>query len=387
MNVNILFIGSAIDPNLIRLIQNIKKYDADNKIILDVLHINPRPNFDNRLNEVRSCVRNLFFVKKVGDNRLIAYFTRLVNIYTGMSNLRNADYDLINIHYSSAYYSFFYPILMRKGRKIMITPWGSDIYRISKLQSLIMKKLYDKADYISCVNGKFKQDVFDKFSIPEAKYVELGFGSTMIDKIILNENISRNEAKDKLGLSKKYVIVCGYNASIGQQHIEIINALSSIKNNLPENVMLVFPMTYAKNAAYIEEVKQTLIESTMPFVVYEDYLNEDVLLYLRKCADVFVHIQISDAFSASVQEYILCDTIVITGEWVRYPSLESWGIPYVLLKSIEDLSKVLCEVILNGELFQILPSLKLEIQSKGYKTQAQKWIDFFLSLKKTHKNI
>lgn len=384
MSVKILLVGSAVDRHLIRLVTNIKANDNKNDIIFDVLHTNPQihANLEYRLPEIEGSIRYLYTVKRHFGSHMnkISVVTRFIDIIICLSRIKRNEYDVVNIHYMSPYYFPVWSLLKRKGRKIMISPLGSDVYRVGGLKAWMIKQCYKKTDYVSAGSDKFKNDIRAKFHISPLKFVSLGFGSTMNDKVFSNTNLSKEEAKNKLGLSGNFVIVCGYNGSPGQQHLKIISALSMIRERFPENFILIFPMTYAKREDYTNEVRQLLDSSLLPYIIYDNYLKDDDLFCLRKCADIFIHVQITDAFCASVQEYLLCDVTVINGEWIRYPDLEKWGIPYILINSISDLAEKVCKVVEGREQVNIPEGLKLDIISRGYSSQAEKWLQFYTNI-------
>lgn len=380
MAAKILIIGSAVDRNLIRLVNNIKKNDAFKELIIDVLDTNPPLHYKlkARLSELTIEIRKLYIVKDVKEkNPLLKNIKHFINLFNSINDIKNNEYDIINIHYMSGKYLPLMHLISKKGRNLMITPWGSDVYRVKGLNKWMIKQAYKQADYISFGSEKFRNDIQSVFDLPVSKFVELSFGSEMIDLVHENTELDKEDAKIKLNIGGRYVIVCGYNASAGQQHLRIIESLISIKKDLPENTILLFPMTYAKNDAYISMVKEALDKSSFKYISFDEFLNNDELLYLRKCADIFIHVQISDAFSATIQESLLCDTKIINGGWLKYDDLEKWGVPYIVVESLETLGEAVKKVVAGEQNIVIPKQLKQDILSRGYKSQAKKWINFY----------
>jgi len=87
---------------------------------------------------------------------------------------------------------------------------------------------------------------------------------------------------------------------------------------------------------------------------------------LRLSTDIAVNIQVSDAFSATVQEQIFAGSIVIAGSWLPYSLLKEQGIYFVetgpdsLAESIEnciaEFKVSQAECINNRERIRILSS-------------------------------
>ncbi len=379
MKKNILIIGSIADRNLIRLVNSIIDCDTNNQICIDILHINPpkHNSINYRISELTSKVGKIYFVKDQNNyGSLFNKFVRVTKIYSSLKQIEKY-YDLVNIHFMSGFYFFLWPLIKKKGRKILITPWGSDVYRVNKLAMILIGYCYKYTDYVSFGSKKLKQDIKNMFGVPERKFVDLAFGSKMIDLISNSNNISKNAAKKELNLVDKYVIICGYNASPAQQHLVIIESLTKIKDSLPTNTILLFLMTYAKNVDYIKEVKIFLQSTDFDYMIYEDYLTDDQLLNIRKAADLFIHVQHTDAFSASLQEYILCDTKIVNGSWLIYPELEKFGYPYYVTKSISNLGEIVKEAIEDDIGIVISEDVKQFIRERGYDYQARKWLGFY----------
>ncbi len=377
----ILIIGNAVDRHLIRLINNLKKYDYSNNLIIDVLHINSFLNYKlrSRLSELTPDAINKFYC--INDpkikNRFIGKIIYIVKLVLQISKMNNCEYDLANIHYMSGSYFFIINMLKRKTKKILITPWGSDVYRVSGLNRWLINKTYKSADQVSFECNNFKNDIKTIYSVPEYKFIELSFGSEIIDLIYENYKLTREEAKKELNISG-YVIVCGYNASPAQQHLKIIKGLKEIHQKLPCNTILVFPMTYAKNEKYINLIREELRKSDFKYILYEEHMSGQEVLYLRKSADIFINLETTDSFSASLQEFLLANANVIIGSWLKYPDLEKWGVPYLKINNLNELGESILKIIYSEYKLAISDELKSDIVSRGFKSQIYKWIYYYM---------
>ena len=200
----------------------------------------------------------------------------------------------------------------------------------------------------------------------------------MIDFISAHSEVTRQMAKEKLGLSGKYVIVCGYNANKIQNHIQIIEAIASRKRQLPENLLLLLPMTYGRDERYVTLVEKTIEEKGLACRILRDYLPNDELLYVRKCADIFIHAQDTDANSGSLAEYLLCRTKVINAEWLYYPNREKYGKPYYTFKSFEELGDVVVQSYKSDECL-ISTHLIEDIRRDGWSYVGKQWANFYNS--------
>ena len=111
-----------------------------------------------------------------------------------------------------------------------------------------------------------------------------------------------------------------------------------------------------------------------------DYLTLDRLLLLRKCADMFIHIQPTDASASSVKEYILCGAKVLHGDWIVYDDLGSGkdrpyfpvpdlaALPDVIVKAFYSDSPVVKDWIVD------------KIRTQGWNGRITGWNELFKSL-------
>lgn len=378
MSINILIIGSANDSHLIRF----KKYfDAINHsdISIDIFNINgtaDAQNFRNTFNITRHFPQRLYAIKFVNN------LAKLLDLYLSFGKV--GKYDLINIHYLTLDSFFLLPFIKRKSRKILISPWGSDVYRIKNKRKYYWT-VYHYADFVSAPKIKFRDDVRNLFSVPSSKFIDLGFGSEIIDYISNNQYSDTKVIKRNLGCEDSYIITCGYSRSKAHHHSTIIDALFSVKKHLPQNVILYFPMTYGiYDQEYLDSIEQKLSECGFRYHIFKDYLSNEQLFHIEKATDLFIHIQDSDAFSATIQEYLLCDTAMINGSWLRYPELEKYGIPYLLVDQKEELPKVLTSFFMNKSNPIVPKELKGEIANRGWSKMICQWYQFYASLNQSN---
>ncbi len=359
---------------------------SDHHIQRFVLHLhetNPNARIDffattlpsNIPEKVRQCFTNLYVACENNDSP--AYMKLYVSIKL-LRVISDNDYDVVNIHFPMYYHYFYLKYLRKMTSTILLTPWGSDVYRVGILERFILKFLYKKADKVSSGNNKFAEDVKRIYHIPQDKMVCLDIGSDTIDYINENLNIiSKEDAKEKLGVSGEYVITCSYNGSQEHRHMSIIEAINKIKERLPKELVLFFPFTYAGTKEYAERLKALLNEYNLRYIFFEEYLSVEELFLVRRASDMFIHIQPSDANSQCLQEYLLCGSKVLNGEWLRYKELELGGkLPYYLVQDIECLpNTILYAYNCNENLisFEVIEYLK----SYGWKEWIKKWDVFF----------
>ena len=301
---------------------------------------------------------------------------------------KKRHFDIVNIHFPQWFLGLVMKLLKRMSTTIVVSPWGSDVLRLEgKRKRRQLAKVFQKADYITVgLSGDVGKTIINEMRIGKSKFHPLAWGSETIDYINDHiSDISTEEAKRKLGLSDRYVITCGYNAFEEQRHEVMIKTIATIKHQLPDNLTLLFPVTYGysygtKKNDYVEQIKRWCKESNLDAIFFEEYLPVEDVFNLRQGTDLFIHIQTTDAGNSSLQEYVLCGKKVVHGTWIHYANLEKYKPLFYF--PVEDLLH-LDEAILNAyhsENIKVPTEVMEYIQNRGWKAKMKLWDDFFVSI-------
>lgn len=284
-------------------------------------------------------------------------------------------YNLVNYHYLGNETLKCWGLVYKIADKTLLMPWGSDVLRRSKGYSCKMKEYVQHYDYVATSdNPRFKKELTEKISVREEQFVDLDFGSESIDRLIDKEDVSRELAKESLGVRGKFIITVGYNAHEEQRHVEVIDAIASIKDRLPKNLLLVFPMTYG-GKQQVNLVKNRLLDLGLDYLLFDKYLTYQEIVDLRKCSDVFIHAQTTDANSASLAEYLFCRSTVINASWLKYEHFEQYGKPYYLFNDFRELPSVLEMAIQGGSL--VNDELVEYLRQFSWSYKIHKWLTLF----------
>ena len=373
-----------------------------NKSILIIApHDKHLTNFSKHLQEIKSneysvdhfalsyggknaAFRETFYLQKHFPAFFYRYFAGLLMYIDVILTFRKikTHYDLINIHFVTLHSFFLLPLLKKKAAKLMLTPWGSDVLRVSnKWVVACLTILYKKADYISLADIRFRHDVLKKFQFSTDKIVNLSYGAAMIDYIAENP-LTPEEAKIKIGQEDAFIITAGYNRSPLQNHFNIVQAIIACKKQFPSNLVVVFPFTYNGSIEpYKSELKGLLGEHQIKSVFYENFLEAENLKNIVYATDIFIHVQETDANSASMQEYLLAGKVVINGSWLQYDQLEKISKPYYSVQDKNTIQLSLQEVIDKQYKSKVADYHVEEIKKFGWKQKATEWNHFFSNLK------
>ena len=219
------------------------------------------------------------------------------------------------------------------------------------------------------------------FNLNKEKIITFDLGSEAIDYILANKDtINNSEAKRKLGIANMFAITCGYNASPAQQHVLMIDAIYKIKDQLPSDLILLFPFTYGGDEEYKKMIKKHVMDLNLKALFVEEFLEMPDLFNLRQATDLFIHIQITDANSTSVGEYLLCEKKVVNGAWLKYDELEKSGvIPYFIVNDIATLDQDLLAAY-KSEMPQFDKSILETLEEKSCAVNAKKANTSFMKI-------
>lgn len=339
--------------------------------------------------DIRNNIDGIIYKEHYTKHRIKSkVFSRLLNKITLFSQFRKLastkKYDIVNVHFAQYFMCFVMRSLHKMSDNVILTPWGSDILRVkSKYKRALLKHTYRQADMVTVgPRGAVGKVLCKEFGVGEKRLVSLAWGSETID--FINDHldlVSPLDAKRKLGLEGDYVITCGYNAFREQRHLETIDALGKIKEQLPSNTVLLFPVTYgikAKKAEYIQMLRDRCAEIGFPAHFYEQYLTVEDVFYLRRASDMFIHVQTTDAGNSTIMEYCICGSRIVHGSWLHYKWLDYPPKFYFPVDDLDDLPDVILTAY-QAEKPVIPQEVLTKIKSRGWKQKIAVWNDVFIS--------
>ncbi|OOF20419.1 hypothetical protein BZJ17_13275 [Salinivibrio sp. IB574] len=261
----------------------------------------------------------------------------------------NSKYKSIDVHFVNIYYLPILPLLKLKCESLNLVFWGSDLLRC-KYQKLL-GVMIGMADVINISSENMKRELVSKFSNSlKGKQITINrFGSLsldLVDKVnkadANNDNCYFYESLNKF--DNKTIVTIGYNASRAQQHLKVIKTIKD-KCHV-DSYVFVFPFTYGvEDSSYINEIKAATEGLNVVFL--EEYMTDFEIAYLRIKTDIFIQVQITDAFSMSMQEHMYAGNRVITGSWLKYDELSSERTVFEQVDSIDEIGGLLDRPLLS----------------------------------------
>ena len=245
---------------------------------------------------------------------------------------RMGPFDVVHNNYLSQRDLALGGLVTRKFRAHWVASfWGSDLMRSSAAALRLMKPYLEKADTISVHNQLNVNMIRQTYGEAIAKKTHLlYFGQTgYADIDAAREKYTRAQCRARFGIdADRYVVCVGYNASSAQQQREVIETLSSLPRERLEKMTLILQQTYGENdPAYVAQTREIAARLPCQTVALTRFMGPEESAMLRLSADAFVLSIRTDAFSASMQEYLYAGACVIKGSWLQYPQLDDMGLP------------------------------------------------------------
>ena len=331
-------------------------------------------------NKAPLILRPLLHIPKVRGK-----LTRLKSYQTLKRIISERHYDVINIHQLLPPTYEYTKIAKRNGIKIVLTPWGSDVLRCPWYRKSNLKKAFQLADCVTYNLERFSEKYISMYDVNPDRMFFAGFGSEIFDLIPQYKGkYTKKEMASNVGIPyADYYITCGYMASHAQRHKQIIESLGVNKDFIPKNSLLLFPFTYGdgRNESYMSELRKLCDSYGLQCHFVTEYLTNEQMAMFRCVADLFIHIQPTDAASASLAEYLLANVQVINGKWLDYPHLEKDGMPYHLCNSLEDLPAIVGRY-LKGELPRrgISEGVREDLMKGAWSQQKKYWKDLYCQI-------
>ncbi|HBT51452.1 MAG TPA: hypothetical protein DEA49_04995 [Petrotoga sp.] len=290
------------------------------------------------------------FERRNHKNKLL----KLLEIKKMAKKIRARSVLMIHIHFLSPHYFFYRKIF--KNTKVIITFWGSDLYRVpkkSKINKFLQKQIIKKADIVTVAREKMIADFHKIFGFENKPIYVTRFPIAKDLKLI--DSIKEQDLqlfREKYGVKDNdFIITLGYSSDPGKNHEYMIDEIVKLNQKF-KNLFIIIPMTYG-NSEHREKIKkyceENLQKNNIQYVILENYMDNQEVAILRKITDVMINVQNTDALSASMMETLFAENIVINGDWLNYDELLENGVYFETIPELKSgvlSSKV--EYILNN---------------------------------------
>lgn len=322
------------------------------QVIIDAIHIHSTvdKSIYEHYNKVYLCNPNIpTTLKRIPGLRLLYKLMWQFYFYWKINkNIPNSQTVLLQ-----GFWKKSLDILNRlrlKNQRIVGAFWGSDFYRRNPANETLLQAVLDKCDAVIISTKEMEKNIASQFTISDKKIHNVLFGVAALDRIFEYQSVTKGSAKKALNIQENaFVITCGYCARPEMRHKDIIFQLNSVRDVLPDNYLLLIPMTYSGSPEYIAEIRKLLDSTGLRYVILDSFMSDDHVAYLRKATDIFIQIQTTDANSGSMQEHLVAQNLVITGSWLPYDSYKQRDIYFETIDAPSQLGERVAYVMNNWQ--------------------------------------
>lgn len=299
------------------------------------------------------------------------------------------EFDVCHIMMLNTYAGLIARLCERKCKSIVANFFGSDFYNTSTQERREQDMLLEIADSIITPVDKMQTEVKKIYPEYEEKIHTVYFESQVLH--LLKDRHMRTESDEaiwqKEKVQGKVIIAAGYKRGEYQQHEFFIHAMESCPKEIRDKVFVVFMMTYGvKKEEYESKIRQILMEVTFSHVIIEEFFTDEEMAHFREKIDIFVNTVRTDAFNAALQESLFCQTVVMHGDWLKYPILDEEKAFVIKFKDVEQLRENLIDVILNMEIFKEKSNRNREVITKicNKRENVENWSKYYYSGQRDH---
>jgi len=333
--MRILIVGDLSSIWLDKLLSRLIPLTNHSFFILDIFRAQYLPA--TRLKETR-----LIKLPEKGLRKNIFHF--ISSLKSILILLFSTRFDIIHIHFANPLLYFFLPLLKLKSRKILVSLYGSDFYKLSPKQYRRQEVIYNASTKITVTNHRISEDFLKCFPLLRPKIVICRFGLSILHEIDQVEGDSV-KAKSILKFPHDKIILCiGHSANVREQHPEIIAQLRRLPDSLKKRLLAVLPFTYNSFAVLYNKVDHDMKASGINYVILTKHLSDRDVAALRLSSDIMLNLPISDQMTAAMLETLYAGGVVITGSWLPYDKLDAEKISYIKIDRMDELPQKLEDV-------------------------------------------
>lgn len=259
--------------------------------------------------------------------------------------------------------------------------WGSDLLRASPKELQRMKPYLLRCDCIHSVYNLIQPRMMELYGPQVAQKTHLlQFGHPTFDCIDqIRESQDKTACKAHFGISPDRFVLCvGYSASSAQQQLQVLKALSNLPEERLRSITIVLQQTYCMDdPAYVEQTRTFCRSLPCETVVLTEFMSDRECAWLRLAADAFILAITTDAFCASLREYLYAGARVMYGSWLAYPQLKEMGMDVPTFESFDQLPGLVMQAM-DGPRPRMTEEQRQQfLQAYSAEGQLPKWLALY----------
>ena len=291
---------------------------------------------------------------KIYELKGITFFRDLIKSIFLLSSNKSS---LVHVHYLG--WNSLLLIFANKTKKIILTPWGCDLYENKKnfLKKIWLKFIFSKCTYIICDSDKLVKAAYN-FGFKSNRSKVIAFGTNTYEFKSYKESFSTNVNKNSF--------IVGTNRTMEKIYdpFTFLKAANHLKN---KSIYLKFIM--ANSGSLKTEIEKYIKDNNLETIIKligKKYGEENIKFY--NSLDIYVSTSLRDGgLSASIAEAMSCKRLVIVSDNSDNHKFIKHGISGYLFKNKDYLQLAnLIEIACNNR------SQSIKIASEGRNTILKK---------------
>jgi hypothetical protein len=336
--MRLLFVGNADNPLLVDLALELKRLRPG--LVVDIL--SERASRHPRAGEAFDSIRFPEGGGWFGGTRGVKFFWFLLH-YRALLKAVPDGYDVVHVFYLSAIWGALADALAAKGHRMIVSLFGSDVYRTNGILKPLQARLLKRADRITSANQDTLEAARGQYGVEPARGVIVRFGLRPLEHIdrlrAIGDRIAHKRA---MGIpEERIVLAAGYNASPHQHHQAIIDSLCIIPKDRRGRLFVLVPMTMGGSSDQVARVRGMLAASGFDHRIITELMTDEEVARLRLATDIMVQVQPTDQLAGAMQEHLYAGSVVITGAWLPYRVLSDAGVRFWTIADRSGLAKEL----------------------------------------------
>ncbi len=298
-------------------------------------------------------------------------------------NILKERYDFIHVQAVSYNALKLATIVAGKRSKVIASYWA---YSSGKQEIEKIGKLLGRVYKISFVTKTLMKDFQSHYGHIYDKRIScmdlVMSGIENMKHIAENKDMEelRLKGKNEMGFPKdKVVVAVGYCGRKDQQHLQVLNSLETLPNEILQKLYVYIHVAYGiTDEAYIrriEAVGKRMEKRGCICNVSKEYIQGERLAYLRFGADVFINGIKQDVLSATMLEYLCGGAMVFNGNWLNYSELDDVGLAHIRFNDFKELPMHLMEHIEDVSVNE--ENAKLMWTNWSWSERVKKWIKLY----------
>jgi hypothetical protein len=261
-----------------------------------------------------------------------------------------SGFDIFHFHFISPdnlYDLNFIPA----GKKIILSFWGSDLYSLNGTTDYsIQYKAVERADIVTLHSNEMRSVFLEKFGSDKLNKTRLTLFGINEDRLDLLSGFKKNAVSDnfrkKYKIQQQIVIMLGYSAAEGQQHLPVLEVLGRMPEEIKQHIVLFIPLSYnSENRGYVKNVLSCIRQVPLTCIPVTDYLSDAEMLELISNTQIMLNVRETDAMNNAMVECLYNGTLVINGSWLPYSRLKQQQVYFAEVDHVEELRTVLPRLI------------------------------------------